>query len=906
MEQPETRNANSGEVTNLTQIGGSVYGDVTIFAGSRPAPRAAAARPYLLLETGEVVGRTTLRLDVEEFLAGGGASVLLLIGVPGIGKSALAWDAWKRLRETGRRQFWYSFYDGRGVGSFAGMLPELGRFLGLPASAHVGDVLDAVAEQEVLLFLDGIERCLRCYQRPLAAGDLDAIRIQEGGADLWRDVELGFASDDALRFFQQLTELPAGRVVATSRVVPADYFASGGALRAGVTSRVVGSLPPGESSALLAAVGTSLEPADAATVASVLGGHPLALQLLARQVRRSLRPPSSLSKWLVEEGYLAVEGAGPQQIRDRLFARAAAALSTPACVLLAATGVLGGAADLPSLRELDPSALTDDEFHHAVAEIVASGLGITSEGELACHALTAAAATSRLEPAQTAELVRTLSAALRGRFKEIDTGAYFDGYFRWFTAGGGTDRAEAMALCRALVRLGEWQEAARLYLHQLDAPVRFVLGANFEAVELLQGLVAGLASEQGPILPDDLRASLAHHLLMIGRIDQAAEALDAMSSGGEDHDTLMARARVAFHRGDIAKALEHGLKAVHLARRRLSAVTSEDNIFDDFNIFAFERATMLMGPPAGDQIEALSLCAELLALAGRTPEAARLLVEGLWNWRWTHEQCDGCRGLLIRTAAVVFAVDGDGTAASVAGAKGRELQASQGKTLQGLFADVIVAVRSHEAEPQLHAALGEAGFVLYQLMIQERGLPLRPLSARMVSRSVGWLGGSPASQPDPEHEELLAGLVARAWQATAEETLESHLATALKCHRAGDAAGYDEAIDRAFEIDPCDSRVRGTLAARAARAGDADTALEHLGWLFDVNAAEGSYQLAADLVTGPGRLADGVRALLVNERAGLSVVNALVAVERKSGDEAAARRWLDVAAKIERRAFDPF
>jgi hypothetical protein len=245
----EVRNEFSGEAEQVLQIG-TVHGDVNLYPTS-PAQRAAAARPYLLLETGEVVGRASLRTDIEEFLAGGGTSVLLLIGVPGIGKSALAWDAWKRLRATDRRRFWYSFYDGRGVGSFAGLMHDLTRFLGLADTSSVGEVLDAVAEQEILLFLDGIERCLRCYQRPLAVGDLDAVQIQESVNDLWRDTELSFASDDALRLFQQLTDLPAGRVVATSRVVPADYFASGGALRAGVTSRLVDRLSPEETGALL-------------------------------------------------------------------------------------------------------------------------------------------------------------------------------------------------------------------------------------------------------------------------------------------------------------------------------------------------------------------------------------------------------------------------------------------------------------------------------------------------------------------------------------------------------------------------------------------------------------------------------------------------------------------------------
>src|SRR5262249_13569170 len=160
----------------------------------------------------------------------------------GTGKSALAWSAWRRLRgASARRQFWYSFYDGRGAGTFQVMLAQLARFLGRDGDMRdmtVEDVIDLLIEEGVVLFLDGIERCLRCYQRPLAVGDLDAVRVQERDSQTWGANELGFADDAALRFFLQLTELEQCRVLATSRVLPAEYLTSGGALRPGVVARL--------------------------------------------------------------------------------------------------------------------------------------------------------------------------------------------------------------------------------------------------------------------------------------------------------------------------------------------------------------------------------------------------------------------------------------------------------------------------------------------------------------------------------------------------------------------------------------------------------------------------------------------------------------------------------------------
>lgn len=109
-----------GHVVQVAGIGGSVQ----ISLGSEPGPaRTFREReqliPYLLLEAGRVIGPSRLRAQISQFLSvpKSASCVLLLIGIPGVGKSALAWDAWKLPRSvsghSSRRQFWYSLDDGR-------------------------------------------------------------------------------------------------------------------------------------------------------------------------------------------------------------------------------------------------------------------------------------------------------------------------------------------------------------------------------------------------------------------------------------------------------------------------------------------------------------------------------------------------------------------------------------------------------------------------------------------------------------------------------------------------------------------------------------------------------------------------------------------------------------------------
>ncbi|MFE1909235.1 hypothetical protein ACFW96_37025, partial [Streptomyces gardneri] len=770
---------------------------------AQPESQARASSPYLLLETGQVIGRAALRAEVCEFLsapagaatAEAHAAVLLLIGMPGVGKSALAWDAWKSLRSatggTGRRQFWYSFYDGRGAGSFPGFLRELAAFLSLecPEEARPDDVVQALNERSTLLFLDGIERCLRCYQRPLAVGDLEAAQVQATDPTQWTESDLGFASDDAYRFFIQLAESDACRVLATSRVVPSDYFASGGGLRVGVASRLVGALNATETQALLAAVGMDITPVDAATVTATFGGHPLALQLLARQTRRSADARRDLTGWLHTKGYTLADGRGALAIRERLFVNAAAQLPVEARLAIFAAGVMGGSVELADLAALVFTNEADEEaVGRLVESISASGLAQeAADGRLACHPLSALAAADQLPPERAKQLLQAVEARLRSRFEDIDV--WFDGYYQWFTSGEVHDRAEAMAFCRALLRLREWQAAAAVYIEQLHNPIRWVLGANFEAIELLSELISGLESAAAAELPPDtpsegqefhpdlFRGYLAHFLLMTGRIGEAGAVVDSLPADHDWSGTGLVAAQVALHRGNATGALESATAALHQARTEMAYVTGTD--LDSFGLLG-GRHEYLIGRPVAAFIEAAVLCTRCLLFGGRSAEAALLILEGLWTWQAEHKQCEGCQGMLVRAAAEVLVATGDLPAAVEAAALGRRLQEGQGKALQGLLSEVLVRAaetRAGTAGPSAALAdfLGETGFVLYQLVVQAaagvsvavRGLEragaafalawlaeeTSPLPETQVSRCVGWLadagvGGIPQSRDE--------------------------------------------------------------------------------------------------------------------------------------------------------------
>lgn len=905
------------------------------------AELARAAQPYLLLETGEAVGRQELRAKVRGHSDGmdGGSPLLLLVGVAGIGKSALAWDGWKRLdASVDRRKFWYSFYSGRGQGTFANLLDELGRFLGA-ASSSVDDVFTALAAQDVVMFLDGIERCLRCYQRPLAVGDLEAMELQDREASGWTDLDLSFASEEMARFFITLLELPSARVIATSRVVPSDYFASGGGIRAGVSCEMVGPFAAPETEALLTAVGLAVDPVDAAGLTVALGGHPLAMQLVARRASRSASAAVGLGEWLARNGYSRAEGAGVAEIRRRLFADATAGLSVTARHTLVIAGVLGGAVELPALQELltRTNADADDELaFDAVEEVATAGLGVHGpRGQLACHPLTVSAAADQLDRAQTETLLNAISDVLRRRFTTFDRD--FGGYFEWFTKGATADRTEAMALCRALTRLGAFEDAAGLYFEQLDLPIRFVLGANFEAMELLQLIVAGLDSlkERRPygVHPHALRAVLAFHMLMIGHLELAESTLMLIGGKAENAAPSVA-AEIALHRGDLVRALRIATDELHDSRVSLSWVVGED--MDSFQMMG-SRFEAITNDPVSHLVEASVICARVLSADGRRAEAAMLLIEGFRQRNRVHKQCDACFGLLVRAAAELLLDCGDRPGAVEAASLGRRLQQAQGRELQGLLTDVVLGMAG-EAPPGLAALLSGAGFVLYELLLRAAsGSDLRAVQALEqlgagyllrrrtapasgvlpdtdVARCVGWVAGELADQGQPETPDLgEPASLTDADQAAVRQRLALALAAQAAAqavpgdwipatHRQrarirsgeGDAEASRAALERAAELDPCDVNAFAALAKDAANRGDEPELERHLRHLFAIYSSRWSYEFGASLVDGDGPRAELLRTLLQDMvevgHSGQWALHALTGLERRLGNTEAATR----------------
>lgn len=694
---------------------------------SRGARRIFAARPYVLLEIDQIVGRAELKATIASFLGGDGGNsrMLILLGAAGVGKSALSWDAWRTFRDSdvGRLMFWYSFYDGRGVGSFAGFREALAAFLELPEDASVESLLEALSHKPALLFLDGLERCLRCFQRPLGLGDVDAMRAEHRGR--WTDTDLRFAADDAYRFFLQLLESENIRALASSRVLPSDLVASGGVLRPGVTAVPVSGLAAPETYQFLCGLGLEVDRRAAWGLTNSLGGHPFALQVLARRARDSIAARRNLTTWLASEGFLRPDGRGSGDVRDQLLANSARRLSAPARMALTAVGALGGSADAVLLYDVLEGAavqLDDAVFRQTVEEIRASMLGLeTADGQIACHPLAALAAADQLGGDDSRRMAKAITAVMRGRFEatadDEPLRSLDSGYYKWAREGRTSDRVEVMALCNALVRLGSLEEAATLYIDELDKPIRQFIGANSEAVELLRLLTSAPTAEVGDNRSSVLKTALAYHLLMVGRIDEAAETLSPFDPETESFDSLRVRSEIELHRDNLSNAL---IVSAHALARSTKAMDA----FEPSALGMLLGVEALYVDLASSVLSATTSCARILIAGEESELATALLTKGFRLHRATHSQCHGCLAKLVGVAAEILTLCDRRAVAVTAADFAEQLAAAEGRPLLTLPSRITMLIRQRLAtdDPQIPPAgiiefLSDQSFILYRLLL---------------------------------------------------------------------------------------------------------------------------------------------------------------------------------------------
>ncbi|MFB0533754.1 MAG: restriction endonuclease [Anaerolineae bacterium] len=456
-----------------------------------PPPTPYIAHPYPAQE--HFTGREQERADLTAWLAADTQSLLAVIAMGGMGKSALGWhwfhndllplgfDHWDL-----RGALWWCFYD-----------RESGfeRFLERAVAYVSGGEMDAadwpvrdrmdclralLAERRFLLILDGVERLLRAYAR------MDAPYLGDKEVEAQRDVHQASlyqcADPNVGTFLQWLAGLEATKILLTSRLLPRELEGL-----AGVTEKKLTSMDPEDAVRFFRAMDVQGTRAEIQAACAPYGYLPLALRLLAGLVAEDPARPGDIA---VATDYEITEDLRGKE-QHHILERAYDALDPAVRELLSRIAAFRSPVGYGVLRTLfgplsGETGEEEDAFRYgnewalkdALRGLVKRGLLSRQEGtgRYDLHPVVRRYAYDRLADKEgTHTRLRDYFAAV----PELERVESLD------------DLAPAIELYHHTVRAGRYDEAVRLYRDWLDEPLYFRFGAYQLIIELLRVLFPG-------------------------------------------------------------------------------------------------------------------------------------------------------------------------------------------------------------------------------------------------------------------------------------------------------------------------------------------------------------------------------------------------------------------------------
>jgi hypothetical protein len=291
-------------------------------------PERFIAHPYALLQTKHLYGRRRELELLNDWLHSStaphtSARVLTLVGIGGMGKSALTWAWFNELLQphpmfTG--MVWWSFYDPDSryenfiLRTLAYVSQEKLQTISNMSLNEREDLLIKILNQkDFLIILDGVERLLVAYARAdaerLADDDLDiqtANRVARA-LDLPESAAQSFTGQHRLRkasdvrvgnFLRKAANLRKSRILISSRLFPADLQTEIGQALAGTYAWFMTGLRGIDALELWRALGVSGSGDKLLPVFESFDYHPLLIHALAGEVARFRRAPGDFDLWL--------------------------------------------------------------------------------------------------------------------------------------------------------------------------------------------------------------------------------------------------------------------------------------------------------------------------------------------------------------------------------------------------------------------------------------------------------------------------------------------------------------------------------------------------------------------------------------------------------------------------------
>jgi len=514
-------------------------------------PTPYIAHPYTLLSRGDLVGRAYELEFLTDWAAGKDspqpvASVLSVVAIGGMGKSALAWnwfnDVGPNKMSPLAGRIWWSFYESDA--SFENFVvralayvtrQDRDRIARISPSEREERLLDHFRKHPYLVVLDGLERILNAY------GRLDAARMREDDLDqessnfVWGAAgfqvsERNFQSRHWLRktcdpragnFLKKLTVDCAAKTLITTRLYPSELQTETGEELPGSRGLFLRGLKNQDAIALWRRFRVSGSREVLIPLFQSFENYPLVIRALAGEVAQDRRARGDFEVWLQHHPDLDPAALPLVQRKSHVLSFALRGISAESRKVLVTLAGFRMPADYPTLISLligpDKTFETEEALDAALSDLEDRGL----------LGWDRAANRYDLHP-----IVRSVAWSQLGRIGQQLIYENLEIYFSVLPSPEKDsiqsldDLTGAIELYSALIGLHNFDAAWRVFETHLSHPMLTQLGQCRRGAELLEALFPG-GMETPPMLTEDqvVKAtdSLAYAYHFSGRLDRAAQ-----------------------------------------------------------------------------------------------------------------------------------------------------------------------------------------------------------------------------------------------------------------------------------------------------------------------------------------------------------------------------------------------